>query len=323
MSSDGTHVRLVGTRPPTPDPTTGDPLPTGDPADATAQRITSDLIARAERLATAAARARHGEDADAVHDLRVVARRLTAALELYRPWIHPRPARRARRCVQRIRRDLRAARDLEVVLADLRARHDDAALPVREALAPLLTTLERRLERQRARTSRAARLKRVERIQRLLGRAFGVRRRAPATPGAQALDEHVAKRRQQVGDALAYAFEHGDDSTLHAARIRIKRWRYALESASALNPLTVADDLLKRLRLLQGALGRIQDLAVVRAVVARRLARAISRERAADVQGLAPVLQAIAAERAGALGKAYRLGSTLSGGLPAPALAGD
>src|SRR5499427_8209281 len=93
--------------------------------------------------------ARLGEDPEELHQLRVTARRIDATLGLFKRQL-PAALVRARKATKAILRSLGAARDLDVLLADL-ARYC-ARLPENERAAaePLRVRLEG--DRARART---------------------------------------------------------------------------------------------------------------------------------------------------------------------------
>jgi CHAD domain-containing protein len=98
----------------------------------------------------------HATDAEAIHDLRVAARRLTAGLRLWRPALAGRPARRALRLLRRARRRFGPLREIEVHTTELARRTRD--LPrVPPVLVRIAVAWRERYERDR----RAA-LERIE-----------------------------------------------------------------------------------------------------------------------------------------------------------------
>ena len=84
----------------------------GDSAEAGC--VATHLTALAERFTDAAARVHAQQGDDAVHDLRVSARRLECALDVWRGALAPRARRRARRLLARLRRSAGRAREREV-----------------------------------------------------------------------------------------------------------------------------------------------------------------------------------------------------------------
>jgi CHAD domain-containing protein len=175
-------------------------------------------------------------DEEAVHDLRVASRRLTAALALWAPLLPARSARRARRRVRRLRRGLRAARDLEVASAGLATRLPHTDPGVRVAVEALAARLGRRLAAETLRARRLVTRDRLARIRRAVERAIARRDPAPRDlPALQALARaHVAAMRRAALEALAVAASHDMAPAWHRARLDIKRWRYATECARGL-----------------------------------------------------------------------------------------
>ncbi|HTO92159.1 MAG TPA: CHAD domain-containing protein [Candidatus Sulfotelmatobacter sp.] len=288
----------------------------------------ADLGARLSVLSAAARRVRRSQDSEAVHDLRVASRRLTAAIDLWRPLLEPKGARRARRRARRLRRDLATLRDLEVSDALLAERMIGATPAVRAALEPLLRDGEQRLERERADAAHVASRRRVRRVRDALERALG-RAPSPAAPldPRELADDHVRATRERATLALETAWMSGEDRALHAARIRVKRWRYAIECRAALipaheraeppaEPTPSPNDpqVVKRLRQLQDLLGRIQDLAVLRERLESAARRAALHARPAEAAALQSVVVKLAPTRALAAAEAQRLSTTLSAG---------
>ena len=88
-----------------------------------------DFAALARRFDRAVRRTRRNADAAAIHDLRVATRRLGTLLQLRRGVLEAGLRRRTRRQLRRLRRDVAAARDLQVLLPAVRARRDSAPVP--------------------------------------------------------------------------------------------------------------------------------------------------------------------------------------------------
>jgi len=332
-------------------PAAGDPGAVrlvSQPADA---RLADDLSARLATLESAARRVRRVHDEEAVHDLRVASRRLTAALALWAPLLPARPARLARRRVRRLRRGLRAARDLEVARAGLATRlpHTDPAAKV--AVEALAARLERRLATETLRARRLVTRARLARIRRAVERAIEGRDPAPRDlPALQAMARaHVAATRRAALEALAAAAAHDVPQMWHQARLDIKRWRYATECARGLigggagagagggsaaaagggttgagaagpGGASGGEDaaqgrLLDALKAAQERLGRVQDLVVLTGFSRGRMHRAAAHGRHAETAALARFLETLAAEQRQELAEAYRLATTLSAGV--------
>jgi CHAD domain-containing protein len=309
-------------------------------------RLADDLSARLATLESAARRVRQIHDEEAVHDLRVASRRLTAALALWAPLLPTRPARRARRRVRRLRRGLRAARDLEVACAGLATRlpHTDPA--ARVAVEALAARLGRRLAAETLRARRLVTRDRLACIRRAVERAIARRDPAPRDlPELRAMARtHVADTRRAALEALAAAAAHEVPQMWHQARLDIKRWRYATECARGLldgsgdaggggdstglgggavagvgaSTAGVEDAgpkaLLDALKAAQERLGRVQDLVVLTGFTRGRMHRAAAHGRHAETAALARFIETLAAEQRQELAEAYRLATTLRAG---------
>jgi triphosphatase len=216
------------------------------------------------RLARAARRTRHRADDEAIHDTRVALRRLDAALDVWRDALRPGRRRRARRAVRGLRRSLGPAREAEVNAALLRERM--AAEPMATAdLETLRTRLERRAERARRRAARACGREEIDRAVRRARRALRpLRAGAPAGSGLLAEARRRLEHRAAVARAaLAEAAATGNVEALHRARVTLKRWRYGLEALAGADAGTAVAPA-GALEALQGSLGRLHDLTVLR-----------------------------------------------------------
>jgi CHAD domain-containing protein len=300
-------------------------------------RLADDLHARLATLESAARRVRQVHDDEAVHDLRVASRRLTAALALWAPLLPARPARRARRRVRRLRRELRTARDLEVARWGLAQRLPHADPAAKVAIEALAARLERRLATETLRARQLVTRERLLRIRRAVERA--IERQAPTPldlPALRAMARtHVAATRRVAIEAMVTAVTHETPQAWHRARLDIKRWRYATECARGLleradpgraaigagpgGGATGAEEptqgrLLDALKAAQESLGRVQDLVVLTGFTRGRMHRAAAHGRHAETAALARFIETLAAEQRQALADAYRLATTLSAG---------
>jgi CHAD domain-containing protein len=290
---------------------------TSTPRATIAARIETDFGRRLEALRTAAARTTARADDEAIHDVRVATRRLGALLRVWGGALDPDARAWLRRRLRRLRRRLGAARELEVHVAQLAARAPDESLAPRLAIEGLLGRLTARRDRARR---RAARRTRPRRMARLLERLETARSRfvapplelpatgAPPAPAVPAPDPLAAAHRQvdalaaRARDVVRHALARRDDEALHAARIAIKGWRYAVETVR-----TVAGEepreATRALAALQESLGEIHDAAVLRDLL-RRAARRHERDGApATAATLRAVAERLEAERVAAVGR--------------------
>ncbi len=260
-----------------------------------ARKLREDLEQRLEAFASAAQRARRRADDEAIHDVRVSSRRLLAAIGLWRDLLGDR-ARGARRRLRRLRRRLGPLRETEVHAELLAGAAKNAPALTRLAVEGEGARLERRI--RRARQAAARRLTRgfVRRVAWDLERGAGdlgiVLNEHPAAP-AQAR-ARLEQRRSDSERALARALETGDDQLLHAARIAVKKWRYAGEAAG---PHLGSDAPLEPLHRLQQALGEVQDRATLRGWLERRIRRLRESGLEAHAEALAPLLESVESDR--------------------------
>jgi len=209
--------------------------------------------------------ARLGHDPEALHQLRVTARRIDATLGLFRQQLPPALAR-ARRTAKTVLRTLGAARDLDVQLAQL--AHYCAGLPAEERTAaePLRARLEAERVRARARMVRALD---CEPTRRWLGTLSLASAQAPAGNGALAeaarvvMPERVRSRFRKLRKSVRRLDTSSSMEDHHAVRRRAKQLRYAIESGAALFGKP-AEETLKALRRLQETLGAHQDAHMAR-----------------------------------------------------------
>jgi hypothetical protein len=89
-------------------------------------------------------------DVEAVHDMRVASRRLRAALDAVEPVSKPKAFRRLYRAVKELTAVLGDVRDVDVLLAGLRARLERAPAAERAGLAMLQARIEREQVTHRA-----------------------------------------------------------------------------------------------------------------------------------------------------------------------------
>jgi triphosphatase len=210
---------------------------------------------------------RLGDDPEELHDMRVAARRLRAALSLFRAVL-PARAERVRRELAWIARHLGEVRDLDVQLDRLAAWATGTGGIEPAALDEVRNRLHGRRARARRRLLRALESRRYARLVQSLTdllRGGPPRRlaaaRAPATTVAPALLRRLYRKFRQAGDGLG---ETATAAAYHRARIRTKRLRYAVEAFADLYgpPARVYA---RRLADLQDLLGRHQDAQVAMA----------------------------------------------------------
>lgn len=210
---------------------------------------------------------RHGEDIEAVHDMRVATRRMRSALRLFQPFFKPKAIEPFRRELRRTASTLGYVRDLDVFME--KAQAFEEAHPEHD-LAPLYEAWEVRLDDARDAL-----------IQYLDGGKFGRFvsdfHAFLVTPGRGARTvgqdgsiaayqvRHVAPRLiyKHFERVRAYelAMKQPAVATLHALRIDFKRLRYTLEFfEEVLGP--EAKDVIKEVKVMQDHLGDLNDAEV-------------------------------------------------------------
>ncbi len=221
---------------------------------------------------------RLGEDIEALHDMRVAARRLRAALQAFRPYL-PLRLERIRQELGWVAAALGEVRDLDVQLE----RMDEWRAETGEAQANALGAIEALLqERRNAARGRMLAALNTRRYDILIERFAAILRRgAPRTfvPGqtpvlgiAPELLEKRYRRLRKLGDAIT---PKSEPDRYHELRIDAKRLRYALEFTGPLygKPAT---DFAVRLTALQDLLGLHQDAEVAISML-REMAATASR----------------------------------------------
>ncbi|HEY2954374.1 MAG TPA: CHAD domain-containing protein [Candidatus Eisenbacteria bacterium] len=233
--------------------------------------VASGLRRRIEMLEDALLRTRAGDDRRAIHDLRVVSRRLIAFLRAWGALLPRGTVRRVVRDLRVVRRRVGRARDVEAQVELLRERLAALGSADQPALE-LLRKLERRLERLRRRAAARVRPGRSERLLTLCAKAEqGLRQDLVSYLQAfEIAHGRETSRRGAVVEAIGPALESEDDAALHGLRIAAKKWRYALESLGA-TAARGAGATLARLRELQGALGALRDRGALEGLISAQL----------------------------------------------------
>jgi CHAD domain-containing protein len=227
---------------------------------------------------------RLGQDAEALHDMRVATRRMRAAFRVFGDYFEPKAVAPFRKGLKRTGRALGPVRDLDVFHAQVHAYL--AALPEsqRDGLNAFLAVVEEQREAARQRM-----------VAYLDGRAYRRFKRrfagflVTAGLGSRpiAVDEgeprpyrvrHVAPAAIYQRLAAVHAYDewvsvpHPPLERLHALRIACKRLRYTLEFfKEVLGP--EATRLIKEIVAVQDHLGALQDAVVATGILREFLAR--------------------------------------------------
>jgi CHAD domain-containing protein len=207
---------------------------------------------------------RIGEDPEELHDMRVAARRMRAAMKIFEMPL-PVRAQRFRNEFKWIAGALGEVRDLDVQLARLDSWISSTSSGDREPLEALRAVFQERRKKARRSMLRRLNSRRYARLVESFG-AFlerGPSRRAhasrrPILAAAPDLVRKPYRKMRKLGDPLT---EESSGEEYHELRKKGKRLRYALEFLSDIygDP---AKDLIKPLKELQDVLGDHQDAEV-------------------------------------------------------------
>jgi CHAD domain-containing protein len=233
-----------------------EPLEDGDDGSA-AGVLRARLREQAERLLAHDPGTRLGSDPEELHQLRVATRRLRAFLRAGRDLLDPASAEPLREELRWLGSALGPVRDLDVLIEHVAA--EVRSLGVDEAQGrKLVRTLER------SRRSARRRLLTALDSARYLALLDSLERPFVTVADEPALDEIHAAEHKRLRKAVEALTADSPDEELHAARIKVKRARYAAELEGDKNYVQAA----KRL---QDVLGEHQD-AVVAVAELRSLA---------------------------------------------------
>jgi triphosphatase len=201
--------------------------------------------------------ARRGEDPEALHQLRVTARRIDATLGLFKRQL-PRPLVQARKTTKGVLRTLGAARDLDVQLIELAQYCEPLADAERAAAEPLRQRLQSERERARARMMRGLDSEATRRWLETLRAADEERGEHGGEPALAVLPERVRRRFRKLRKAVGKLRNKSSMEEYHQVRRRAKQLRYAIECGAGLFGKP-GDETLRALRRLQDRLGAHQD----------------------------------------------------------------
>src|SRR5579862_3772633 len=201
--------------------------------------------------------ARRGEDPEALHQLRVTARRIDATLGLFKRQL-PRPLVQARKTTKGVLRTLGAARDLDVQLIELAQYCESLPDPERVAAEPLRLRLQSERERARARMTRGLDSEATRRWLATLRAAGEERGEHGDEPALAVLPERVERRFRKLRKSVDKLRNKSSMEEYHQVRRRAKQLRYAIECGAGFFGKP-GDETLRALRRLQDRLGAHQD----------------------------------------------------------------
>ena len=205
---------------------------------------------------------RAGAEPEAVHQLRVAARRLRSALSTFKDLVADTRLPAVKADLKWLAQSLDAARNLDVFADVVAAQAKDMASPPQglEALTAALDAARRRAWDVAADTAASARFRALM-IDATAWVETGDWLTGPATP-AKAFARQALKARQQWVLKHGKRLRHADDTARHHLRIETKKLRYAAEAFASLGPKKTAARFIARTKDLQETLGELNDLAV-------------------------------------------------------------
>ena len=219
--------------------------------------------AACQRLAKDGAEA--GNDAEALHDLRVALRRLRSAMRAYQQVLDEAVPKKRRKNLRSLVQSTNEARDAEVQLAWIE-EHQEGLSEIERLGAD---AWRRGLETTKHHAYRQIIDDKVPRLRTLLVQlardlseydVHCVVFSSDAETFGEVASDTLALLLRDLEKALARVRAHEDESEAHEARIVGKRLRYVLEPLREASP--EASDALRELKKLQDVLGALQDLAV-------------------------------------------------------------
>jgi CHAD domain-containing protein len=253
------------------------------------KQVPALLAARLRVLGRRRRRAKSHGTPEAIHDVRVATRRVQETLDLFGEALPRRERKRLRKRVKRIRRSLADLRDADVLAAlvgRLRARSGSWTTPATDDLLERFRERSRRLRRALGRPGAVTGDARGGvRIAGVAKRAKALAEKAsevPATRARASARRAVGRRVARVEAALGKA-RSGGASDLHALRIAVKRYRYALEILEEWGVKRL-DEALRSAKQVQDILGEVHDLDVLVPLLRRSrgagsMARRLRRDR--------------------------------------------
>ena len=225
-----------------------------------AVNVTAEIAQRyLDQASQAHVRLHAGEDAEALHDLRVALRQLRSTIKAY-PDCLAQITRKQRKQLKQAARATNPARDTEVQLAYLRVWLPQLQ-PQQKPGAQWLVQQLRQREAQAYADSREVMQARFGKLARRLNRQLA---RAPEMQSSTTFGARLAPELQDAGEVFRQHLERltvrQDDAGLHAARIAGKRLRYLITPLNKrLGQIAVV---LSDLKAIQDLLGEYHDMMV-------------------------------------------------------------
>ena len=209
---------------------------------------------------------RLGDDPEEVHHLRVAVRRLRAVLGTARPVLDTAWVDELRSELSWLADELGPARDFDVLIPSLRAEAVTLGAGDRKALGPLFGNFD---EARAAAYVRADEALRSERYHALLA-AIEAAAAGPLPDGKRSLAKAVRKEYKRLRKAMRKVDDSPTNESIHRARIKGKRARYATELLES-DLGTGSERLIEAAKRFQDVAGEHQDAVVAEAQIQAQL----------------------------------------------------
>lgn len=209
------------------------------------------------------------EDMEYIHQLRVWSRRATAALSLYEQLIPRRSYEWMKKQLKRIRQAANYARDCDILILRLNDKTVDHQVKER-----LEEVYEEREHAQKAVVAMNERMGRDERALRRLEKLLkNVRERSEKSSSAMCFGDWARQRLRPIVEKFfrAVPVDKTDVVAMHQFRIRGKKLRYAMELLPGAFPEEFRMGLYPIIEAMQDRLGEINDLAMAKVRLHRKL----------------------------------------------------
>lgn len=204
---------------------------------------------------------------EAVHQLRVAARRLRSALSTFKDLVADDRLPAVKADLKWLAQSLDEARNLDVFADVVAAQAKDMAPPQGlDALTAVLDAARRQAWASASETASSPRFRALM-IDTTAWVETGDWLAAPET-SAKAFARQALKARQRLILKHGKGLRHTDDTSRHQLRIETKKLRYAAEAFASLCPKKAAARFIDRTKELQEILGELNDLAVAGPLVA-------------------------------------------------------
>ncbi len=255
------------------------------PYEESCKKVRELALRQLNRFISYEAKVLKGDDADAIHDMRVASRRLQQVLDLLYPKPRPPEMRRMRRQIRRCRQLLGDVRNCDVLLEAVgrslgrkRSARREAWTAVQHFLLVRRSESFMRAMRKLGKINLAVfyvSLKEFLHHEKAHGRDDVHHHDAPEAPHptfAHDLTSALESAWNGFENRIAESHRHSRPEVIHAARIATKRLRYLLEVFHEFDVVGAADALVW-LRQLQKHLGEWHDLEVLEQMMIEMLAR--------------------------------------------------